>query len=45
MKKTSSLKAARYRFDEISEATGLPEGARREYDDLRALFRIPDPDA
>jgi len=47
MKKDQFPKAARYRFDEISEATGLPEGARREYDVIfGALFRVyQDPDA
>ena len=34
MKKDQFPKAARYRFAEIAQATGLPEGAKREYDDL-----------
>ena len=39
-------KAARYRFAEIAQATGLPEGAKREYDVIfGALFHIyQDPD-
>ena len=34
-------KAARYRFDVIQEATGLPDAARREYDvEFAALFHV-----
>ena len=47
MKKDQFPKAARYRFAEIAQATGLPEGAKREYDVIfGALFHIyQDPDA
>ena len=46
MKKDQFPKAARYRFAEIAQATGLPEGAKREYDVIfGALFHIyQDPD-
>ena len=46
MKKDQFPKAARYRFAEIAQATGLPEGAKSEYDVIfGALFHIyQDPD-